>query len=359
MEEISPRAPGRVRRGAQTPAMFENPRLRMARNLIDGFDGTLLGGRFLLRGGDRAHDDAFGRMLAWRRERVAPSRLSGDPRRRGNFRRRRATTRSTTQHIAISGFWKPVAHHLPPDDGAIVFRAQEPIRDLCFRPWAFRTFRGHASGSGNRGGAGLFSPLEVSYPGTAMVDGTTKDGPIGRATPERHGGAPGNVDIDDLYRRLRSSVTLACPFWLAGHVEDIAQSAVVRVLEARRRGGETGDVPAINVTRLAYWTAMDEVRRWVRRRREVSTEEAFDVPDESLSANPERSAAAHEVGRALTDCLSRLGHARRVALTLHFQGHSFPDAGRLLGWTAKKVEHLVYRGLEDVRRCLRAKGLAP
>jgi RNA polymerase sigma-70 factor (ECF subfamily) len=30
-----------------------------------------------------------------------------------------------------------------------------------------------------------------------------------------------------------------------------------------------------------------------------------------------------------------------------------------MGWTEKKAENLVYRGLADLRRCLSAKGLRP
>ena len=44
---------------------------------------------------------------------------------------------------------------------------------------------------------------------------------------------------------------------------------------------------------------------------------------------------------------------------LHLQGHSVPDAARLLGWPAKRTENLVYRGLADLRRCLIAKGHTP
>jgi RNA polymerase sigma-70 factor (ECF subfamily) len=50
---------------------------------------------------------------------------------------------------------------------------------------------------------------------------------------------------------------------------------------------------------------------------------------------------------------------RRRAVMLYLQGHSVPEAARLLGWTAKRTENLVYRGLADLRHCLRAKGHTP
>ena len=35
------------------------------------------------------------------------------------------------------------------------------------------------------------------------------------------------------------------------------------------------------------------------------------------------------------------------------------ETARRLGWTAKKAENLVYRGLKDLRRCLTARGMTP
>ena len=48
---------------------------------------------------------------------------------------------------------------------------------------------------------------------------------------------------------------------------------------------------------------------------------------------------------------------RRLAVTLHLQGHSVPEAARLLDWAVKRTENLVYRGLADLRECLTAKGI--
>jgi RNA polymerase sigma-70 factor (ECF subfamily) len=48
---------------------------------------------------------------------------------------------------------------------------------------------------------------------------------------------------------------------------------------------------------------------------------------------------------------------RRHAVTLSLQGHSVPEIGRLLGWTGKKAENLVYRGMADLRECLEGKGI--
>ena len=70
--------------------------------------------------------------------------------------------------------------------------------------------------------------------------------------------------------------------------------------------------------------------------------------------------AAHEAaraGRAIRECLSGLIPARRQAVAMVLNGHTVPATAGLLGWTLKKAENLVYRGLADLRACLRGKGI--
>jgi RNA polymerase sigma-70 factor (ECF subfamily) len=72
---------------------------------------------------------------------------------------------------------------------------------------------------------------------------------------------------------------------------------------------------------------------------------------------PDAQHEAREAGRAIRDCLAAMVPARRRAVTLMLQGHSVPQTAGLLGWALKKTENLVYRGLADLRVCLRAKGI--
>ena len=74
-------------------------------------------------------------------------------------------------------------------------------------------------------------------------------------------------------------------------------------------------------------------------------------------ADPERCAAGREVGRAIRGCLAKLVTPRRLAVTLHLQGHSVPEAAKLLGWGTKRAENLIYRGLVDLRGCLSSAGV--
>jgi RNA polymerase sigma-70 factor (ECF subfamily) len=44
---------------------------------------------------------------------------------------------------------------------------------------------------------------------------------------------------------------------------------------------------------------------------------------------------------------------------LHLQGHSLDEICAMLEEPRKKVENLAYRGLADLRRCLKARGIEP
>jgi RNA polymerase sigma-70 factor (ECF subfamily) len=107
---------------------------------------------------------------------------------------------------------------------------------------------------------------------------------------------------------------------------------------------------------VAFSVTVDEIRR--QRRRPEDALEAAGTHDLIQSApGPEQRILGQEVGRMIRACLGGLGEDRRLAVTLHLQGHSVPETSSLLGWPAKRVANLTYRGLDELRRCLSAKGV--
>ena len=149
-----------------------------------------------------------------------------------------------------------------------------------------------------------------------------------------------------------------CPGWLAGRRDDIIQSALIRVTTV---GAREGNIPvaASYLWKAAYSATVDEIRR-VRRLRESTLDHGFeDVLWTADHAGPERQAESRQVGAAIRACLARLSPDRRRAATLHLQGHSIPECGRLMGWDAKRAENLAYRGIQDLRACLEQKGITP
>jgi RNA polymerase sigma-70 factor (ECF subfamily) len=184
--------------------------------------------------------------------------------------------------------------------------------------------------------------------------------------------APSNDAVElnasvDVWTRLRAALARAvrrqCPPWLSADADDLAQAAVMKVL-SRSSGSEgNGSLSSFYLHRVAHSALVDEIRRRQRRR-----EVALEVPDSDDRAftveprapgNPEQTAALKQLGSAVRGCLLDMKTERRLAVTLHLQGHSVPEAARLLGWDVKRTENLVYRGMADLRHCLVAKGHGP
>src|SRR5436305_5634496 len=175
--------------------------------------------------------------------------------------------------------------------------------------------------------------------------------------------AAGNsADFAQLHRDLVRAVDRICPRWMADKADDLVQVALMRVMEIQRKKEGAAEFTPFYLRRAAYSAMIDEIRR-LRRRQEVSLEggsdeeEAVAFDPAAPSPDPERASAGREAGRAIRDCLGRMVPPRRHAVTLNLQGHSVPEIGRLLGWTAKKAENLVYRGMSDLRGCLGEKGI--
>ncbi|REJ80704.1 MAG: RNA polymerase sigma factor [Acidobacteria bacterium] len=187
-------------------------------------------------------------------------------------------------------------------------------------------------------------------------------------TSTAHRAATDAPDREARYTAIRADLERAvrrvCPAWLRDRQEDLVQVAVLRVMDVQRRSDERGEgnreLGSSYLYRVAYSAMIDEIRR-IRRRDETDLDgEGPAVIQHTTSApGPDAVTQASEQGAAIRDCLGHLLAPRRSAVTLYLAGHSVPESARLLGWTLKKTENLVYRGLADLRQCLLGKGIRP
>jgi RNA polymerase sigma-70 factor (ECF subfamily) len=177
------------------------------------------------------------------------------------------------------------------------------------------------------------------------------------STTEAH-----ELDYEALRRDVARAVNRLCPSWLAARRDDLVQTAVIRVMQIVKNRAAAGEgsqpLEASYLYKVGYSVLVDEIRRH-RRLRETELDAEGGAPVAVARENPERTAAAREAGRAIQDCLLKMKRERRLAVALHLQGHSVPEAARLLDWGTKQTENLVYRGLADLRACLLAKGIRP
>lgn len=166
---------------------------------------------------------------------------------------------------------------------------------------------------------------------------------------------PPAVD-EETQRQVARAVEKLCPSWLRADRDDIIQNTLLRLhlVSPRSEGNES--LAASYVWKTAYTVMIDEIRRRGRR-----PEVPIDEADDGLrmvvnNPSPEDVAAGRQLGDSIRRCLKALPESRRAAVVLHLQGHSLREVASLLGSDEKKAENLVYRGLADLRTCLKQKG---
>ncbi len=172
--------------------------------------------------------------------------------------------------------------------------------------------------------------------------------------------AAADVDYADLRRRLEGVLRRMCPAWLADRREDLLQVALLRVMEISRKSEKPRQFSSSYLWRAAQSAMIDEIRR-LRRRREVALEEVAGADGPAFRAphpDPERQATGRALGRQVWGCIGQLIRPRRLAVLLHLEGYAPEEAAKLMGWNMKKNYNLVHRGMEDLRSCLRTKGLS-
>ncbi len=137
---------------------------------------------------------------------------------------------------------------------------------------------------------------------------------------------------------------------------DIVQEVNLKIWKILADGKKIGNLRSY-LWRVCYTTALDflnENMKYVNMGGEVELEAANcqrDNDDASLESLLEKEYSK----RKLLEEIERLSQSRRIVLKLALTGMNVNEIAEFLGWSMSKVNHLYYRGLEDLRRRLRKK----
>ena len=171
-----------------------------------------------------------------------------------------------------------------------------------------------------------------------------------------------NAIVDEFGRFLRNTVARLCPKDLGLQHSDIEQEARIRLWRALQSGREIND-PASYIYRIAATTTIDAIRR-VKARREEQLRVADDEEEKAVlqlaapaEHSPDRLAERRQMLGKVQEAFGRLADNRRSAVVLYLEGLTSDEIARGRGWSEPKARHLVYRGLSDLRRHLKAEGI--
>ena len=173
-----------------------------------------------------------------------------------------------------------------------------------------------------------------------------------------------NELIEEYGRFLRHMIIRVCPKDMGLQYDEIEQDARLRLWRALESEREIRD-PASYLCRIATTATLDAIRR-VRRKREEQMIDT-DQQEEGLIAPhvlttdparaPDRVAERLQLIDKVKEAMRRLPDRRRTAVGLHLEGLTTHEIADLLGWNEPKARNLVYRGLNDIRRCLKEAGI--
>jgi RNA polymerase sigma factor (sigma-70 family) len=161
---------------------------------------------------------------------------------------------------------------------------------------------------------------------------------------------------------LRNAIARVCPRDLGIQLDDVEQEARLRLWNGIKAEREIQDFSSY-IYRVAVTTTIDAIRQ-ARSRREKQLhapgEETGDASFSRLVAGnpgPDRVAEGRIVLEKVEGILGSFDPDRRRAVGLLLQGMNTTEIGNLMQWSEPKARNLVYRGLHELRKRLRAQGI--
>lgn len=164
-----------------------------------------------------------------------------------------------------------------------------------------------------------------------------------------------------LRKTLTAAIVRICPTWLSEEREDLVQTSlltIVRLFGRRQPGEPAREANATYLWKVAYSVTLDEIRR-ARWRFERSTKDGLQQGTRTESGpDPERAASSREICVHVRACIKDLQTSRRRAVIMNLAGYTHKETAERLGMGFKQVANFVHRGMQDLRSCLREKGLS-
>ena len=141
-------------------------------------------------------------------------------------------------------------------------------------------------------------------------------------------------------------------------IDEAIQDVRIRLWRALATAPDIQRVPATYIHRTTVSAMLDLLRRRAARR------EAATVPIEDRLAllpaspmSPEAGETQRDLEQEVSDAIGTIPETRRAVVRMHLAGYSRGEIASLLGWSEPKTRNLLYRGLDDLRQALRARGI--
>jgi len=138
-------------------------------------------------------------------------------------------------------------------------------------------------------------------------------------------------------------------------IQDDVQQNVMLALWQQLERGQTIERPASYIFRAAIRETVRLVRRGDAHASAALDEER--LVETAAGSDPHRHLDDKERQQALMDCLGTLEAQRQLAVRAHLSGFTVTEIMEMFDWSYQRARHLIARGMADLRRVLRERGI--
>jgi RNA polymerase sigma-70 factor (ECF subfamily) len=170
--------------------------------------------------------------------------------------------------------------------------------------------------------------------------------------------------MEELSTSIRHILFATFPHITAAEKEDIDQDVKLKLWKMIATGKKIINLRSY-LWRVVYTTTLDVLNErmpWdnfeTKRLEEMSgcplcSTDPADPPDPET---PESIMLKDEQAAIVREAIEALPMKRRIAVKMHFAGMSIEQTALFLEWSPNKVRHLLYRGLDDLKKRLKDNG---
>lgn len=152
-------------------------------------------------------------------------------------------------------------------------------------------------------------------------------------------------------RLIRSAVARVAGPSFASIGDDVEQKVLIALWKAMP-GEQMPDHPTSYIYRAAVRETVHAVRGM---KQTVELEKVVEKADHATL--PDAIAESNDLGRAIQAALSEIPADRRRAVMAHLGGYGVREIMVMYDWPYNKARNLISRGMADLRRKLRSRGL--
>ena len=141
-------------------------------------------------------------------------------------------------------------------------------------------------------------------------------------------------------------------------IDEAVQEVRIRLWRTLATAPDIRRVPATYIYRTTVSAMLDLIRR--RRSQREAAIESLEGRITVLPAStpsPDAALETTDVTRAVAQAIEAIPESRRAVVRMYLAGYAREEIAALLAWSEPKTRNLLYRGLDDLRRTLTARGI--